>query len=71
MTTDDYHLLDDLSHIGETLASFSGGILTNSLSVTEQLDFSYKLIAAASRIRTRVEKMSVDHRLRPTHGDVP
>jgi hypothetical protein len=39
--------------------------VTDTLPVTEQLDFGYKLIAVAGRIRTRVEKKaSVDHRLR-------
>lgn len=68
MTTDDHHLLNDLGHIGETLGPFSFGILTKTLSVAEQLDLGYKLIAAAGRIRTRVENTSVDHRLRPTDG---
>lgn len=71
MTTDDYDLLNILGHIADTLAPFSFGILTNTLSVTDQLDFGYKLIAAAGRIRTRVEKTSADHRLRPTDGDAP
>ncbi|MCA1675039.1 MAG: hypothetical protein LC799_23575, partial [Actinobacteria bacterium] len=71
MTTDDHHLLNDLGRIGETLGPFSFSILTNTLSITDQLDFSHKLIAAAGRIRARVEKTSVDHRYRPTHGDAP
>lgn len=71
MTTDGHHLLNELSHIADILAPFSFGILTNTLSITEQLDFGYKLIAAAGRIRMRVEKSAIDHRLRPTDGDAP
>ncbi|MGH4013639.1 MAG: hypothetical protein ACRDSL_06830 [Pseudonocardiaceae bacterium] len=71
MTPDDHQLLHMLGYIDEALGRFSGGIVTNTLSVAEQLDFSHKLIAAAGRVRTRVEKTTVDHRLRSTNGDPP
>lgn len=62
MTTDDYKLLDQLYNIGERLSCFTGGILTNTLSVAEQLDFCYRLIASAGRIRARVERAGADHK---------
>jgi hypothetical protein len=53
--TDDRALLDELCGLGETLGPFIGGVLTNTLSITEQLDFGYRLIRVAGLIRTRVE----------------
>jgi hypothetical protein len=53
--TDDRQLLDELCQLGEALAPFNAGILTNTLSVTEQLDFGYRLIRVAGLIRGRVE----------------
>jgi hypothetical protein len=50
----DGHLLDAIARVVEVSGRFSFGILTNTLSVAEQLDFSHKLIAAASRIRTPI-----------------
>lgn len=60
MTADDRTLLTALNHLGHTLGPFTGDILTNTVSVDEQLNFSYHLIAVAGRIRTRVERQSVD-----------
>ena len=56
MTDEDRALLDELNRLGAALGPFSGGVLTNSLTVAEQLAFGYQLIALASRIRARVEK---------------
>lgn len=60
----DRELLDELSRLGEALGPFVGGILTDSLSVTVQLDFGHQLIALAGRIRARVETQS-------TAGELP
>lgn len=68
--TDD-QLLASLALVVQASGPFSFGILTDTLSVTEQLGFGYKLIAAAGLIRTRVEETSGDYRLRITDGDVP
>lgn len=59
----DDQILEALALVVQESGPFSFGILTDTLSVTEQLDFGYKLISAAGRIRTRVEKTSVNHRL--------
>lgn len=53
--SDDRQLLDELCQLGEALAPFNAGILTNTLSVTEQLDFGYRLIRVAGLVRGRVE----------------
>ena len=58
--TDDQALLDELCGLGETLGPFIGGVLTNTLSVTEQLDFGYRLIWVAGLMRTRVEQKNFD-----------
>lgn len=52
---DDHELLDELNQLGRELGPFTGGILTNTVSVTEQLAFGYRLIRLAGRIRARVE----------------
>ncbi|MGH8546455.1 MAG: hypothetical protein ACREX3_23140, partial [Gammaproteobacteria bacterium] len=70
----DEQLLAALGHLVEEANPFSFGLLTNTLSITDQLDFTHKLIAAAGRIRTRVEKAACVHGLRTTdgtHGDTP
>lgn len=70
----DGQILDALAHVVEASGPFSFGLLTNTLSVTEQLDFSYQLIALAGRIRARVEKAAGDNRRHTTdstHGDTP
>jgi hypothetical protein len=59
--TDDRALLDELSRLGETLGPFLGGVVTNMLSVTEQLDFGYRLIRVAGLIRMRVEHQQLAH----------
>lgn len=56
MTDEDRALLDELNRLGAILGPFTGGILTNSLTVAEQLAFGYQLIGLAARIRARVEK---------------
>ena len=56
MTDEDRALLDELNRLGAVLGPFTGGILTNSLSVAEQLAFGHQLIALAGRIRARLEK---------------
>jgi hypothetical protein len=71
MAEADKHLLDALAHVVEGSGRFSFGIVTNTLSVTEQLDFSHKLIAAAGLIRARVERAADDRRLRATDADAP
>jgi hypothetical protein len=58
--TDDQALLDELCGLGETLGPFLGGVVTNTLSVTEQLDFGYRLIRVAGLIRARVEHKNSD-----------
>ncbi|MGH3851534.1 MAG: hypothetical protein ACRDRT_17900, partial [Pseudonocardiaceae bacterium] len=55
-TSSDYALLGELNRLGVALGPFTGGILTDSLSVTAQLDFGYRLIRLAGRIRARVEQ---------------
>ena len=52
----DHELLDELNQLGKDLGPFAGGILTRTLSVTEQLDFGYRLIRLARRIRARAEQ---------------
>ncbi|MGH3796479.1 MAG: hypothetical protein ACRDSP_16500 [Pseudonocardiaceae bacterium] len=69
MTTDDRILLNDLNRLGDALGPFAGGILTDSLSVTAQLDFGYRLISVASRIRMRVEQERTDSRRQTVDGD--
>ena len=58
-TADDHSLMDELNRLGKTLGPFVFGILSDTLSVSEQLDFGYRLIAVAGRIRARVEHQSV------------
>ncbi|MGH4016807.1 MAG: hypothetical protein ACRDSL_23315 [Pseudonocardiaceae bacterium] len=62
----DKHLLEALANVVQASDQFSFGIVTSTLSITDELGFSHKLIAAAGRIRARVEKTSADHRLRTT-----
>lgn len=66
----DRELMEDLNSLGETLGPFVFGILTDTLSVSEQLAFGYQLIAVAGRIRARVEKLPVDHQNPAIGGDV-
>lgn len=61
-TADDRTLMDELNRLGEALGPFVFGISSNTLSITEQLAFGYRLIAVAGRIRTRVEQRSVEPR---------
>ncbi|MGH3438843.1 MAG: hypothetical protein ACRDR6_25885 [Pseudonocardiaceae bacterium] len=56
ITDDDRSLLDELNKLGQELGLFTAGILTDSLSVTAQLDFGYRLIRLAGLIRARVEQ---------------
>ena len=58
--SDDRQLLDELCQLGEALGPFNAGILTNSLSVTEQLRFGYRLIRVAGLIRARAEHRPPD-----------
>lgn len=53
---DDHELLGELNQFGRELGTFTGGILTNTLSVSEQLAFGYRLIRVAGLIRARVEQ---------------
>ena len=69
MTDEDRKLLNELNRLGDALGLFTGGILTNSLSVSEQLDFDYQLIALAGRIRARVEKKPIGHRSQAVDGE--
>lgn len=69
LTEADDQILEALALVVQASGPFSFGLLTNTLSVTEQLGFGYKLISAAGRIRTRVEKTSGDHRLRTADGN--
>lgn len=62
-------LLDELSRLGEALGPFVFGILSDTLSISEQLAFGYQLIAVAGRIRTRVEQRSADQRSQVSNGD--
>lgn len=67
----DEQLLAALASVVEASGRFSFGVLTGSLSVTEQLDFGYKLIAVAGRVRTRAEVTRCNHSLRVTNGERP
>jgi hypothetical protein len=67
--TGDGELMDELNRLGEALGPFVFGILSDTLSVTEQLDFGYRLIAVAGRIRVRVQKLSIDHGPLSIDGD--
>lgn len=67
----DEHLLGALAHVEEGSGRFSFGILTDTISVTEQLDFGYRLTSLACRIRARVEQTSSEYRCSTTDGDVP
>ncbi|MCA1605758.1 MAG: hypothetical protein LC775_09865, partial [Acidobacteria bacterium] len=71
LAEDDEHILETLAYVVQASGQPSFGILTNTLSVAEQLDFGYKLISLAGRIRARVEKVSVDHRYRTADGGAP
>lgn len=57
-TADDQALMNQLNSIGEAIGPFVFGLLSNTLSVSEQLAFGYRLIAIAGRIRTRVEQQA-------------
>lgn len=52
---DDRQLLDELHGLAEAIGPFNSGILANTLSVTEQLDFGYRLIRVAGWVQARVE----------------
>lgn len=58
--SDDRQLLDELHQLGEALGPFNTGILTNTLSVTQQLGFGYRLIRVAGLIQARVEHRPPD-----------
>lgn len=58
--SDDRQLLDELRQLGEALGPFNAGILTNTVSVTEQLGFGYRLIRVAGLIQARVEHRPPD-----------
>ncbi|HEY2764190.1 MAG TPA: hypothetical protein VGJ13_09300 [Pseudonocardiaceae bacterium] len=66
---DDSELLDELNQLGAALGPFTGGILTDSLSETEQLSFGYRLVRLAGRIRARVEQQPFDTGLPGVDGD--
>lgn len=68
MTDEDRKLLNELNRLGDALGPFAGGILTDSLSAIEQLDFSYKLISLAGAIRARVEQKTPSNRPREIGG---
>lgn len=50
----DHELLGELNELGRELGPFTGGILTKTVTVTEQLAFGYRLIRLAGRIHARV-----------------
>ncbi|MGH3344178.1 MAG: hypothetical protein ACRDPK_15180 [Carbonactinosporaceae bacterium] len=58
--SDDRQLVDELRQLGEALGPFNAGILTNTLSVTQQLSFGYRLVRVAGLIRARVEHRPPD-----------
>lgn len=68
--SEDKQLLDELCQLGEALGPFNAGILTNTLSVSEQLDFGYRLIRVGGLVRTRVEQQSHEPGLPGVDGDV-
>ncbi len=56
MITDDLEFLGELRCRSQAPGPCADEIFANPLSVTEQLDFSYELIAMADVIRARVER---------------
>lgn len=67
--TDDRQLLEELRRLGEELGPFNTGIVTNTLPVTEQLDFGYRLIRVAGLIRRRVECEHPDAGTNESHDE--
>ncbi|MCA1604156.1 MAG: hypothetical protein LC775_01425 [Acidobacteria bacterium] len=60
---DDRTLIDELGCISEALGPFVFGILSDTLSVSEQLAFGHQLIALGGRIRARVERQADSQRV--------
>lgn len=60
MPGDDQKLLDALGRVTEAGGAFSFGIVNNTLSVTEQLEFSFQLKRVARLVRARVDALPVD-----------
>lgn len=67
---DDRALLDEFNRRGEILGPFTGGILTDTLTVAEQLAFGYQLVSVAGLVRARVEKKPTDRRRRTAGGEL-
>lgn len=53
---DDHELMAELNDLGQVLGPFTGGILTDRMSMSEQLDFGTGSFRLAGRIRARVER---------------